>query len=319
MVRFLMLLMVVVGTLSAFDFGSIEGRGGVIYWSKGGDGIRYANATLGAQGSGAATFPQYVEPIFSYGLEGSVRYTVPDKHLYVELDGTVFDSSSRAKVSVPVGGSLVGIFDPSPPTPLSQAFARYKLAYKQAGATAGLRVTGVCSSLAVHLMGGVRFARLHFTEEMTYVPLVGTNLDVVQLHSFTGIGPRLGASMRWNPFARRILKGLGVEAHLAVSGLMGHNTLRLISPSGNVGSIFVVSGSQTFPKRFLVVPCLDFRIGGVFDLQIDPFHVGIECGYALNTYFDGDQRVIATATQTPDADKMNAGFGGPYLALRARY
>ncbi len=307
--------------LQGRDLGAVEARGAVIYWKNINGGIQYAWVTEGAAGAGAPTFPQLVDPIFSYGLEGSIRYFLPRRRVFVEVAGGRVTAVSKDKVSVPPPPAVLGpSYDPTPFTPLNRAFAQQKSIYAYANATAGVLITSLGFPIDVFVLGGARYAQVSFEERIRYVPLAATpDFGVFQSHSFKGVGPRIGMLAQLRPFAMPGMRGLRLELELATSGIIGAHALKILSPSGNLFGLLTVNGVEFFPKQWGMFPAVDARVASTYDLKVGFISVGIEVGYAFNYYFALDRRVADSSIGTPDPVRRDVGYGGPYTAIRGGF
>ncbi len=302
--------------------GFVEATGRIVYWRNVGDGIRYAQAVPGlvvAVGSAPST-PQIVQPIYTYGLSGAIRYVGPRERYFFAIGGVRVSATAKDRSTPPPGGFLIPTFDADLIDTLNSASISWKMKYRHADLDGGVRVAKRSSPVRIFLSGGLRYARIAFEEVVEYDPTDVAIFQVIQRHGFSGLGPRLGAQMRYRPFLDRLAGKLYVDGNLGVSGIVGHQRLTIDGPSGIFfGGLLLVNGLQFYPNDFVVVPAFDFHFSLSYRIPFDTVWVGIEFGYELNYYVNVDKRIASTQASPSMPRDGNVGYGGPYLAIRGGF
>src|SRR6185503_5391712 len=110
---------------------------------------------------------------------------------------------------------------------------------------------------------------------------------------FTGAGPRIGISARFN---RPTFQFFGDFAAIALIG-----TQQLRTDFNTVSSTFPGGNPQSFtsPNATQVVPGLDTRLGGAYSFQLGRGICKIEAGYMAVAYINAINSYSLTQVATP--------------------
>ena len=166
----------------------------------------------------------------------------------------------------------------------------------------------------MNFLYGVEYAYLNVdeTDSYTRAAVAGASSSGSK---FSGVGPQVGVSLSYRPFAGPIqaMNGLSVDAAASASLLLASTKgyIRDKFNGTNIGSVNTDSTTR-------IIPALHARLGLAYAYGWDHFTATLKAGYEFNTYINGLMR-----TNNPDDvadgqylhDFANFDLSGLYVTL----
>ncbi|MCH9625120.1 MAG: hypothetical protein S4CHLAM123_02890 [Chlamydiales bacterium] len=136
-----------------------------------------------------------------------------------------------------------------------------------------------------------------------------------QKTTFNGGGLGVGIGAQYH-----VLCGLGLRGQLGLMSIIGTLDPKIELFEADTGNSSLRVDED---PRSCIIPALEFRFGLEYAFCLCLFKLSTEIGYELDTYFDTIRHNIGIDRDGVDdvvqLTYYNAGFGGPYFRLSARY
>jgi hypothetical protein len=204
-----------------------------------------------------------------------------------------------------VGSADWVLFPSNAPSESDKAEASLKYRYNKVNLRAGRYISNYCTSRA-YAFGGLRY------------------VDIERKQSAMAIDPELTSWAKAQFEGAAFEVGAGVEVQEPCNfSAVGH-----ISGLAAIGrqSLDQALGDRAYyrPTRTTCAAGIEVRLGVQYRYECDCFWITAQVGYELDYYISAlslpSGLYEATgAAPFPNTTKANAGFGGPYLSLSARF